>query len=527
MKIETKGLGVRKRLFEKKLMGQGILGVTLLTLVGCKSGTTPDETFDPGSISDLDITEIHYHPADEGAVDGKIYEFVEIHNAGDGRVDLSGLAFTEGITYSFPSNASLNPDEYFVVASNSDGFEARYDRKPDGVYSGQLDNAGETIILAEASNGRVLIAVTYGDGGAWPKAADGDGFSMVPLNKATQETPSLGLGWRSSFALHGSPGKVDPSIAWLTEILPHTDDPDKDALEIFNPGDDEIDIGGWWLTDDRDVPGKFKIPSPTMIASGEYKVFTSDDFNGSSGSANSFALSEFGEDAYLMASEEGCAAAYCHGITFSAVGTGVSIGRYVNSEGRVFWPAQKEASLGQENKGPGISSVVMTEIFYHPKNDTGEYLEITNISEDEVKLFDADHPANTWRVEGIDFQFPEDVTLAPGEAILLLSDSADEEAFRTAYDLGDEVRVWTYTGVLSNASTTLELKKPLSPETSGDRAGFVPYQIVDEVEYRDTAPWSEGADGGGYALGRKSDTYGNDPKSWATVNPNPGVYGAK
>jgi hypothetical protein len=46
----------------------------------------------------LNITELQYHPLPGVGVDDKEYEFIELKNTGTVPLDLSGMAFIQGIT---------------------------------------------------------------------------------------------------------------------------------------------------------------------------------------------------------------------------------------------------------------------------------------------------------------------------------------------------------------------------------------------------------------------------------------------
>jgi hypothetical protein len=52
-----------------------------------------------------------------------------------------------------------------------------------------------------------------------------------------------------------------------------------DWIEIYNTSQAPIDLGGYFLTDDRSEPDKWKIPSGTVIPAGGYKVFYADEKN--------------------------------------------------------------------------------------------------------------------------------------------------------------------------------------------------------------------------------------------------------
>jgi hypothetical protein len=160
--------------------------------------------------SDLKVTEIHYHPLDADTVSDNEYEFLELKNIGAAPVNLSGALFVGGITYTFPSGTIVNPAGFIVLASNRQEFNNRYGFLPFGEYSGQLDNGGETITLCTAG-GDTIFTVLYDDQAPWPDSADGLGYSLV--TKVTNPSGDLNdpANWRTSYAIHGSPGRDDPS----------------------------------------------------------------------------------------------------------------------------------------------------------------------------------------------------------------------------------------------------------------------------------------------------------------------------
>ena len=69
----------------------------------------------------------------------------------------------------------------------------------------------------------------------------------------------------------------------------------QDWFELFNPTATNVDIGGWFLSDDAPGPKKFRIPDGTMIAADGYLVFTETEFNAAPGSLTSFSLSSAGD----------------------------------------------------------------------------------------------------------------------------------------------------------------------------------------------------------------------------------------
>ncbi len=128
------------------------------------------------------INEIQYNPPgvtlDNGImIDGDEYEFIEIKNIGDQVVDLSSAFFNTGIEYTFPIGASLQPNEFWVIAENPEAFSSIYNFYPNDKYSGKLSNSGETIILSAPDTTQIDL-VQYNDKLPWPEQPDGDGPSL-------------------------------------------------------------------------------------------------------------------------------------------------------------------------------------------------------------------------------------------------------------------------------------------------------------------------------------------------------------
>lgn len=464
--------------------------------------------------SALVISEIMYNPPGEPFIDGDEFEYLELKNAGPNPLDLSGLYFSNGIDFAFTNGTLLAPGQLFLLARNPAMLAQRYPGGVvNGVYSGKLDNTGETLAIAHPVAGEVL-SVTYSDRAPWPAAADGLGFSLVLADAAT------GLYGPSAQRL-GSPG-VDAAPGNLggvviNEVLSASTLPLVDTIELFNPSTATKDISGWWLTDDPAYPWKFRIPTNTVLAPGGYAIFDETAFNPTPGVGTSFRLNSFGDEVYLFsANAAGELTGYSHGFSFGAAQDGVAFGRHVNSVGEEQFPAQIARSFATNNPGPRFGPVVITEIHYHPALTNEEFLEIQNTGTNTVLLYDEAHPTNTWQINGAGFAFPSGVALPPGGVAIVCADAP--ETFRARFGLPPELPIFQYPGALQGGGERLELLAPDAPTTNG-----VPYYVVDAVRYNDRAPWPRAADGAGASLQRRAAAaYGDDPANWLAAVPTPG-----
>jgi hypothetical protein len=134
------------------------------------------------NLARLQLSEIMYNPPKAGSVDGEEFEFLELRNGGTNTLDLGGLTFTHGVNFTFTNGTSLGASQYLVLARNAVQFAARYSNAPlHGLYTGKLDNNGETLALATAS-GDTLFSVTYNNAAPWPAEADNSGLSLQRMN---------------------------------------------------------------------------------------------------------------------------------------------------------------------------------------------------------------------------------------------------------------------------------------------------------------------------------------------------------
>jgi hypothetical protein len=177
-------------------------------------------------IPQIVINEIHYNPDKKT----EQVEFIELYNAGSEAVDLTGWYFSRGVDFIFPDDTNLSPGGYLVIVEDSSildpctlsyaDFAAKWpSATPVGVFTGKLDNDGETIELRNAG-GYEVDQVDYQLGFPWPTvgdeiAASGDGRSIQLVNPNLDN--DLGGSWRSAAP---TPGAQNTAV-YATNIPPH------------------------------------------------------------------------------------------------------------------------------------------------------------------------------------------------------------------------------------------------------------------------------------------------------------------
>ena len=174
--------------------------------------------------------------------------------------------------------------------------------------------------------------------------------------------------------------------------------------------------------------------------------------------------------------------------------------------------------LGQCSTAQASLIVISEFRFRGPAGASDEFVELLNITGSPIPLFDTLHPTNAWKLGGLGYTFPTNITLAANGTMLIVATTP--AVFRAKYNVPTNVLVFgPYAGQLQDSGENLELQKPDNVNTNG----FVPYVVMDAVRFNDKSPWPAAADGGGLSLQRvTAGAFGNEPLNWTAAAPTPG-----
>ena len=492
---------------------------------------------------DLRITEVNYHPHasmtqfGERDVEADDYEFIEVANLGDARLNLRNYEFTDGVEFKFDT-MFLNPGERVVIVQDPKDFTFRYGRDPkfaagngggdqdQGEFKGSLRNGGERIIMKDP-DGRVVHEFTFFDSGEWPNRADGLGSTLEVVDPFGDYNDPKN--WRASSEYGGSPsaeGNSDVDVV-VNELLTHTDLPQIDAIELYNTTQDDINVAGWYLTDSLEEPFRYQIPLGDMeIGPEEYMVFDEVQlgfrFDG-----------QQADSAFIIESNaDGKPIRFADAVSFSATQNGISLGRWDNGQGDLFpmiW-----LSFDDDNPGPYITDIVISEVNYHPGDVPGvraddlEFIELLNRSNLTLDL-------SHWQItKAVEYSFPAGVSIEPDSAVLLvgfdpIGAPQKLRRFIDTYGISDNIAIYgpysdsddPNADQLDDDGETIILQRPEDLEQLG-----LGYVLVDRLTYRDSGEWPSGADGGGMSLTRVDpEAYGDFASSWRAAVPSPSGQG--
>lgn len=198
---------------------------------------------------DVVINELNYNPYEDAPT-----EFVELYNPTNRVIDLSQYSFTDGIYFTFPAAAKIDPGQYAVVVRYRNAAAWSGVSYPVyGSYIGDLADGGELIRL-RSTDGRVVDEVKYNDVHPWSRGADGYGPSLERISPDLPSSDSHT--WRSSLKSGtnprtpgGSPGAkntvdgIDPKptlVSWSVNP-PYPTSKDKPQIDLILDGAERIE----------------------------------------------------------------------------------------------------------------------------------------------------------------------------------------------------------------------------------------------------------------------------------------------
>jgi hypothetical protein len=484
-----------------------------------------------GALTALRINELMYHPKGDPAFeDEDEFEFIELKNTGATPLNLSGCQL-DGVDFAFAPGTVVPAGGFIVLVANPAAFSQRYPGVTiHGAYFKNLSNTGENIRVVN-SDGTTIDEIEYDANPPWPMGPDGLGYSLVRIGSGEDAS-----NWRASTALNGSPGADDPTPPYnvglvINEVLAKTNTPFEDAIEIFNPTANAVDISGWWLSDSYDPldPArtslkKYRVPAGTVVSAGGYKVFYEVAFNPPAPTADAlvpFGLGQDGDAVYLSSADgAGNLTGHIIGQRFGASEDGVAQGRFATSAGVDFTaltaqtfgvsnPSSKadfRTGTGAPNAPARVGPVVISEVMYQPAAGGAEFIELFNTSGASINL-------EGWIIEGANaFTFPAGASIGAGSYVVVVDTAATTVSnFRTANSVPAAVPIFGALFDLGDGGESLDLKKP------NPVAGHPPVG-VEHVRYNDKAPWPVAAAGAGASIERISATaYGNEPLNWRST----------
>ena len=231
----------------------------------------------------LVITEIFYNPPETDDGDA---EFLEIHNAGAGEIDVTGFTVDDEDSLGEANSLTLSgtiPAGAYVILTPA-GFDAvtRWNVAPFAELPFGLSGGGDIVTIRD-TDGNVVDEVNYDDEAEWTSEPDGNGPSLELIDVFSDN--SLADSWAASVG-DPTPGTVNSVAATATLVIneiyynpPDSDEDDAEFLELHNPGNSDLDVTGYTVDDeDSEAEGRTVVLTG-VIPAGGYVYLTPTEFD--------------------------------------------------------------------------------------------------------------------------------------------------------------------------------------------------------------------------------------------------------
>lgn len=383
-------------------------------------------------------------------------DWIELHNASDKAIDLSGFAITEAgrNKFEFPEGTSVEAGAYLLVYCC-----ASIDENAGQFCTGfKLSKSGAELKLSspygtvqELSVPALESDISYG-------ADDKGTYHFYP--NPTPGAANSGQGFES---IEEISSKVNDQLK-ISEILPQSvTDADPYAwIELYNAGDTAIELSDYYITENLSDPKKAKMP-PLSLAAGEYALLR---FTGAEGDA---------QIPFKISSEESTVAILdvfanvVDKISWdAATPAGISAGK--GDVGKAVY--YKQPTPGTANGTDvsdsivitdGTSDVTVSEILLKNSfsiidedGDRSPWVELHNTSGQAVNL--ADYALSDDKARLLKYRLPS-VEIAPdGYAIVYLSGKEKSDAeIHANFKIGSDEKQLFLTNISACTSQTIDL----------------------------------------------------------------------
>ncbi len=221
------------------------------------------------------ISEVQNHNAlTLPAEGGKGPSWIELENTGDAPVSLRGLCLTRDTkltkTLVFP-DIRMEPGEFLLVYADGLGATAT-----DGALHApfRLPKSGAHALYLYDSAQRLLdevaVPVMQADE-AWCRNADGEWVLTA------EPTPGRAnaLADHKGTAVQASDIALNELMCANVDLFPDENGECHDYVEIANRGEGDVDLEGYWLSDNAAKPNKWRVPAVTLPAGGVLAIHCS------------------------------------------------------------------------------------------------------------------------------------------------------------------------------------------------------------------------------------------------------------
>jgi hypothetical protein len=288
--------------------------------------------------------------------------WVELYNAGTNTIDLGNYYLTDSYTnltrWPFPPSTMLAPGTFRVVW---------LDNEPGENVNGEL----HANFRAPLTNGTLALATLYNGTNT---VMDYMNWDFSSPNRSIGSIPDGNCCQRRSLAIVTPNATNNPALPpvnvfineWMaqnsTTLADPVDGQFEDWIELYNAGNDPVDLGDYYMTDTLTNKTKWKIPDNTIIPAHGFLLVWADNENNQNNGTNAdrhanFAFSAGGEEIGLF-TDSGL---QVDAVVFGPQLNDVSQGRYPDGGGAIYFMTNRTPrapnNIGSVNAPPVLGSI--------------------------------------------------------------------------------------------------------------------------------------------------------------------------
>jgi len=256
-----------------KLIRWILMGLMVIVMINCKKDKVVVPVVPPIDVSkSIVINELMPKNTQFGSdQNGEFKDWIELFNLSSEDIDLSGYYLTDSKTdltkWQFPVGTILGKNGYLIVWADGDSTQV-------GLHTPfKLSALGETVTLLTAEK-KIIQEVTY------PAISLQQSYARIPngtgdfiwasptfetINK--QGEPPIDL--TKSFV-------INEIMAKNTQFGSDQNGQFDDWIELYNLTSEDLDISGYFLSDSKKDPTKWKFPVGTTLAKNAYLIVWAD-----------------------------------------------------------------------------------------------------------------------------------------------------------------------------------------------------------------------------------------------------------
>lgn len=363
---------------------------------------------------------------------GDFEDWIEIYNYGTTTINLAGYGLSDEVDnpykWKFPSR-NLAPNQYLIVWASD---------KNRANVSGQLHtnfklkSGGETIVLTSLSGTKIdeSPAVAIPTDKSYGRKPDGTGdwnFFETPTPNASNSTASNVVSEKIA---------INEFMSSNGKIIADEDGTYQDWIELYNYGQTTVNLTGFGLSDDEELPFKWVFPS-VSISPGQFLLIwaSGKDRKTANNLHTNFGISATGENIFLT----NLSGVLVSGSPSIDLGVDVSYGRQPDGTGS--WLYFNTPTPLASNANPGTTTPLYPPSFSHESGLYSSGFDLTLTAQNQgatiIYTLDGSEP-DINNLLGKTYQFKNDYPLLPGDPFGdFLTDSFKSNTYTNTISISD------------------------------------------------------------------------------------------